>query len=86
MNFFDFRSEVSTVSNNNSKEGKAACRIQAAFRAYMERKKLKNDDPRKYKSLVRISKKIRRRLKNSGRTRALNMFTPSKNRMAERTM
>lgn len=85
-NILDFRSEASTRSNLNTRRTKAAARIQAAFRGYKQRKLLKEKEPKKYHILVQISKKIRRQFKNSGKKMALNMFTPSKNKVAEKKM
>lgn len=85
-NLFDFRSEPSTTSNPGSPEEKAAIQIQAGYRGYRLRKKLKEREPKKYRALLEISKKIKRRFKSSGKEKALHMFTPSKNRLARRNM
>lgn len=86
VNFFGFQSEESSVSASGSREEKAAARIQAAYRGYKERKLMKEREPKKYRRLVEKTKKIKKMFKNSARARALRMFTPSKNKLAQKTM
>lgn len=74
------------TKSSRTSEGKAATRIQAAYRGYRDRRVLKEREPKLYAAVAEIAKKVGAIERAVGKERAHRLFTPSKNKIARKKM